>query len=64
MSEVFICGNDCEHNHDSPNGPTGCCPEGHGPYMYYCQDCHEVWRLANPERVAEIQEVVAAVLKK
>lgn len=37
-SEVLICGNTCEHNHDSPNGPTGCCAQ-HGPYMYYCGDC-------------------------
>lgn len=37
---MILCGNTCEHNHESLNGPTGCCKE-HGPYMYFCNECHE-----------------------
>ena len=36
---IIICGSTCGHNHESPNGPTGCCAK-HGPYMYFCADCH------------------------
>lgn len=36
--EMILCGNSCGHNHDSPNGPTGCC-DSHGPYMYFCGEC-------------------------
>ena len=43
MAKIIVCGNTCKHNHDSPNGPTGCCPE-HGPYMYFCNTCHEAWK--------------------
>lgn len=35
---IILCGNTCKHNHDSPNGPTGCCSV-HGPYMYFCHQC-------------------------
>ena len=45
---VILCGNSCGHNHDSLNGPTGCCPE-HGPYMYFCNDCHEQWKAKQQE---------------
>lgn len=37
---IIVCGNTCKHDHESLNGPTGCCPE-HGPYMYYCYECSE-----------------------
>ena len=37
---VILCGPTCGHDHDSLNGPTGCCPK-HGPYMYYCPKCHD-----------------------
>ena len=40
MSEFILCGNRCGHNHESLNGPTGCCDE-HGPYMYFCGECHD-----------------------
>jgi len=40
---ILVCGSTCGHNHDSLNGPTGCCSE-HGPYMYYCYTCHEAWK--------------------
>ena len=53
-ARVILCGSSCGHNHDSLNGPTGCCPKGHGPYLYYCQPCHDEWARKNPERVAEI----------
>ena len=43
--QVVLCGNGCGHNHDSPNGPTGCCDK-HGPYMYFCGDCHDAWAAA------------------
>ena len=36
---IILCGNTCGHNHESLNGPTGCCE--HGPYMYFCQECHD-----------------------
>lgn len=36
---LILCGSTCGHNHDSVNGPTGCCPD-HGPYLYYCPDPH------------------------
>lgn len=38
--KIIVCGNGCGHDHESPNGPTGCCAE-HGPYMYYCIDCRK-----------------------
>lgn len=53
---IILCGNGCGHDHDSPNGPSGCCTE-HGPYLYYCPDCHERWREANPDRVEEIRKL-------
>lgn len=56
-AEIYGCGPSCEHEHNSINGPTGCCPKGHGPYLYFCVDCHEAWRAANPERVAAIGDV-------
>jgi hypothetical protein len=36
---VLLCGSTCGHDHDSLNGPTGCCAE-HGPYLYFCDGCH------------------------
>jgi hypothetical protein len=51
--EILLCGNGCGHNHNSPNGPSGCCAE-HGPYLYYCPTCHEKWRDEHPEQVAKI----------
>lgn len=56
---VVLCGNGCGHNHDSPNGPTGCCDK-HGPYMYFCGDCHDAWAAANPERAAQIRRLAAS----
>lgn len=38
---VLVCGSTCGHNHDSLNGPTGCCSK-HGPYMYFCSTCHDL----------------------
>ena len=43
MSRIIVCGNTCGHNHESANGPTGCCAD-HGPYMYYCADCSAATR--------------------
>ena len=43
-----ICGSCC-HEHDAPNGPTGCCPE-HGPFMYFCRDCHEARRTQSTDQ--------------
>lgn len=40
---VVICGSTCGHRHDSPNGPSGCCDK-HGPYLYFCRDCHDEWK--------------------
>lgn len=40
---IILCGNTCGHDHESLNGPTGCCLI-HGPYMYFCHECHEIWR--------------------
>ena len=37
---IIVCGSTCGHDHNSLNGPTGCCTE-HGPYMYFCLECHE-----------------------
>ena len=43
MPEPFIpCGSTCGHDHDSPNGPSGCCDK-HGPYLYSCPDCQADW---------------------
>lgn len=39
----ILCGNTCGHDHDGVNGPTGCC-EDHGPFLYYCGECHEATR--------------------
>lgn len=39
VSRIIVCGSTCGHDHDSLNGPTGCCAV-HGPYMYFCGDCH------------------------
>lgn len=49
QDKVILCGNSCGHDHDSPNGPSGCCAE-HGPYMYYCYECSE-------RRAATIQDI-------
>lgn len=46
-ARIIMCGNDCGHNHEALNGPTGCCSK-HGPYMYYCNECHESWRSKHP----------------
>ena len=45
---VIVCGNTCGHNHDSPNGPTGCCSK-HGPYMYFCYECSQERKLKTKE---------------
>lgn len=63
MAKIILCGNGCGHNHESLNGPTGCCAE-HGPYMYYCNDCHERWRAANPDKVEKIRKLAAPAHKK
>lgn len=49
-ASVIICGSTCGHNHDSLNGPTGCCAT-HGPYMYFCYKCSE-------ERKMKSQKIV------
>lgn len=60
MSERIIrCGPKCKHDHAGVNGPSGCCDE-HGPYLYFCPDCHERWKKANPEKVKKIQAIVRA----
>lgn len=59
MNRIILCGSGCEHDHDSLNGPTGCCPKGHGPYLYYCEECHEQWRRANPDIAEQISQVAA-----
>lgn len=41
---ILLCGSTCGHDHNSLNGPTGCCE--HGPYMYFCQQCHDAARPA------------------
>ena len=58
MPEPFVlCGSTCRHNHDSPNGPSGCCDK-HGPYLYSCPDCQADWvarrisRKENPDAEA------------
>lgn len=58
MNKVMVCGNSCGHNHDSLNGPTGCCPQ-HGPYMYFCNDCHEAWRAKHPKTAEAIARFAA-----
>ncbi len=47
-SRLILCGSTCDHRHDGVNGPSGCCEE-HGPYLYYCSDCHDRAVAANPE---------------
>ncbi len=49
---IVLCGNGCGHNHESANGPTGCCDE-HGAYMYFCGACHDIWAAANPAPTSE-----------
>lgn len=43
MQNLILCGNDCGHDHNSENGPSGHCSK-HGPepvpYLYYCHRCH------------------------
>lgn len=59
MNRIIVCGSTCGHNHDSLNGPTGCCAE-HGPYMYFCGECHDVVRVAlDPERTAPAEQAAA-----
>ena len=41
---VILCGSTCGHDHNSVNGPSGCCE--HGPYLYFCQQCHDAARPA------------------
>jgi hypothetical protein len=60
VSTLKLCGSHCEHAHDSINGPTGCCPKGHGPYLYYCNECHKEWERENPERVKVIEKLCRA----
>lgn len=59
MAEILLCGNGCGHDHNAPNGPSGCCTRdpAHGPYLYFCQPCHDEWAAANPERVAAIERL-------
>jgi hypothetical protein len=59
-SRIIMCGSKCEHRHDGVNGPTGCCPKGHGPYLYYCTTCHDEWAEANPERVKVIRRLAGS----
>ena len=49
---VFICQTE-----------DGTCAE-HGPFIYYCSECHERWAQANPERVAEIRRLAHSAHKK
>lgn len=63
MAKPYRCGEHCEYPHDG-NGPTGCCPKGHGPYLYFCKPCHDEWAAANPERVAEIGRLVKRIMRK
>jgi len=63
MPEIIVCCAQCGHDHNSPNGPSGCCSE-HGPYLYYCGDCHERWAQANPEQVAKIRKLAASAHPK
>lgn len=58
MSKIIMCGSNCGHSHEGKNSPTGCCPE-HGPYMYFCQECHEVWQKKNPETSKAISKLAA-----
>jgi hypothetical protein len=48
FAAAILCGNGCGHDHNAPNGPSGCCKE-HGPYLYHCHQCHEAWREANSD---------------
>lgn len=57
MSSVILCCAQCGHDHNSSNGPSGCC-DRHGPYLYFCGDCHDEWAAAHPERVAAVQAEV------
>lgn len=61
MSAAILCGNGCGHDHNSPNGPSGCC-DRHGAYLYYCPDCHGEWRAANSDRAAQIERLARASL--
>lgn len=63
MSRIIVCGNDCGHDHESANGPSGCCSE-HGPFLYSCPECQEEWAKANPEKVAKIDRMVRAAHKR
>jgi hypothetical protein len=63
VAEAILCGNGCGHDHNAPNGPSGCCKE-HGPYLYHCHQCHEAWREANPEQTAEIEYQARRVTKE
>lgn len=53
QSRILICGPTCGHDHDSINGPTGCCAE-HGPYMYFCADCQAARRTESAEPPLDI----------
>lgn len=57
-SEVYICGPHCQHPHNALNGPSGCCEE-HGPYLYFCPDCHAKWERENPKRAAQISRLAS-----
>lgn len=61
--EVILCGNGCGHDHNAPNGPSGCCTRNpdHGPYLYFCGPCHDEWAAANPEAVAKTRQLVKSV---
>lgn len=62
MSRIILCGNGCGHDHNSPNGPTGCCAE-HGPYMYFCGDCGSRWQEAEASRVARERFLTEPVVR-
>lgn len=53
LNSLILCGPTCDHDHNGVNGPSGCCSE-HGPYLYFCQECHDRVVAANPERFAKI----------
>lgn len=59
VAELIVCGSHCEHPHDGINGPTGCCPKGHGPYLYFCYTCHEEWQVKNPATTAAIEDLAS-----
>lgn len=62
MAEVVLCIKGCGHDHNAVNGPSGCCKE-HGPYLYFCPDCHDAWAAANPDAVARVRRALPKAAK-